>query len=512
MAESFYDLYCLEVEKNEKLTKELKTVKSHNLSLLNRIKYLEENQNDIIKRAVDKATQTLKEEIIELKKQIEHLRSVLNNDSTNSGLSTALTPLDKAKHIPNSREKTEKTKGGQKGHKKNKLYAFDEGEITDTEDHRIMECPQCGARMDETENIVFKDEYEFKVVVKKIRHRFMETRCPECGYITKAEIPNNLKEENQYGYGVQALASTLMNEGYVSMSRTKEIVAGLTNEEINLSVGYIAKLQKKLATCLKGFNEELKSTLMQLPMLHWDDTVIAVDKQRACLRFYGNEKYAYYRAHERKDKIGLDKDQILLSLDSNTYVVHDHNKVNYNDDYEFQNVECCVHLLRDLKKVIDNLGHAWPKDMIELLLKANHERNQGYAIDPEYISICYDQYVSVGYIENLEDKDKYYAEKENTLLKRLREYKENYLMWTYNKEIPFSNNVCERSLRSSKTKMKVSGQFSNIANAEYFAGIKSYIETGHRHGMNSMYLITRAFKGNPISIKEMQKHDEDYDY
>lgn len=147
-----------------------------------------------------------------------------------------------------------------------------------------------------------------------------------------------------------------------------------------------------------------------------------------------------------------------------------------------------------------------------MLLKANHERNQGFEIDPEYISICYEEYISNGSLENLADEDKYYAEKEKTLLKRLREYKENYLMWTYNKEIPFSNNVSERGLRSSKTKMKVSGQFSNIVNAEHFAEIRSYIETGHRHGMNSMYLITRALDGNPVLIEEMKKYEEDYVY
>lgn len=193
-----------------------------------------------------------------------------------------------------------------------------------------------------------------------------------------------------YGNGVKTLALTLLNEGYVSMMRTKEIISGLTNDEINVSVGYKAKLQKKLHDSLLGFNEELKRSVIQLPLLHWDDTVIAIDKQRACLRFYGDEKLAYYRAHEHKDKAGLDEDQILVSLDAKTAIVHDHNLVNYNDDYEFINVECCVHLLRDLKKVVDNLGHEWPKEMIELLLKANHERNQGFEIDAEYISICYD--------------------------------------------------------------------------------------------------------------------------
>lgn len=512
MAESFYDLYCLEVLKNEKLEKELKQVKASNKSLLKRIKYLEQNQDQIVERAVDKATRKLREEIVELKKQIEQLRSVLNNDSTNSGIPTSMTPINKQKHIPNSRVKTGNRKGAQKGHVKHDLPAFSVEEITHTVDHKVSECPQCGSDMDATGETVFKDEYDFDVVVKKIRHRFIETRCAGCGCVTRMDIPSNLKEENQYGYGVQALALTLMNEGYVSMARTKEIIAGLTKNEIDLSVGYIAKLQKRLDTCLKGFNEELKRAVIQLSVIHWDDTVIAVDKQRSCLRFYGNDKFAYYRAHEKKDKVGLDEDQILMSLDSDTYVVHDHNKVNYNAEYEFQNVECCVHLLRDLKKVVDNLGHEWPKHMIELLLKANHEQNQGDEIDAEYIGLCYDQYVCEGDIENTEDEDKYYAGDEKTLLKRLKEYKKNYLMWTCNKKIPFSNNIAERSLRSSKTKMKVSGQFSTIANAEYFAGIKSYIETGHRHGMNSMVLISRALAGNPVSLDEMKKYDKDYNY
>ena len=188
--------------------------------------------------------------------------------------------------------------------------------------------------------------------------------------------------------------------------------------------------------------------------------------------------------------------------------VHDHNKVNYNSDYEFQNVECCVHLLRDLKKVVDNLDHEWPKNLIELLLRENHNRNIGNYVDAGYISLIYDQYVAEGYYENLNDRNRYYGDTEETLLKRLEKYKENYLMWTLNEEIPFSNNVSERSLRSSKTKMKVSGQFINLKNAEYYANIRSYLETGHRHGVNSSELIERALKGDPILVEEMKEHDK----
>ena len=52
--------------------------------------------------------------------------------------------------------------------------------------------------------------------------------------------------------------------------------------------------------------------------------------------------------------------------------------------------------------------------------------------------------------------------------------------------------------------MKVSGQFQNIQNARYYARIKSYIETGKRHGMNSIKLIEGALKGEYITIGQMK--------
>jgi transposase len=65
-----------------------------------------------------------------------------------------------------------------------------------------------------------------------------------------------------------------------------------------------------------------------------------INTKRACLRFYGTEKLALYKAHMHKDKEGLDNDNILKLLPPTTTVMHDHNKVNYNEDYSFANAEC----------------------------------------------------------------------------------------------------------------------------------------------------------------------------
>lgn len=115
-----------------------------------------------------------------------------------------------------------------------------------------------------------------------------------------------MKEDNQYGKQVQSVALALMKEGMVSMNRTKSIISGLTHNEINLSEGYISKLQKRLYNSLEEYDHYFKWKIISLPVLHWDDTVIMISTNRVSLRFYGNYRIAYYSSHMHKDKKGFD--------------------------------------------------------------------------------------------------------------------------------------------------------------------------------------------------------------
>ena len=72
---------------------------------------------------------------------------------------------------------------------------------------------------------------------------------------------------------------------------------GITNGKIDLSEGYIAKLQNKAANNLKEFIKNIKLEIIKQLIVYWDDTVIMVDTQRSCLRFYGTDKIAMYVAH-----------------------------------------------------------------------------------------------------------------------------------------------------------------------------------------------------------------------
>lgn len=488
--------------KNEKLR-----IKNALLSKENAMLEAVEAKNEILELQLEK--ETAKNEALE--KELLRVTGLLNIDSRNSGIPTSKTPLSKNKIIPNSREKSEKKIGGQKGHQKSKLKAFDDNEVSEICEYVLEDCPHCGGGVKKTGETIQKDELDYEVVVIKKRNIFSVCECRKCGRQSHVPIPNRLKEENQYGSRVAALSLSLMNIGNVSVNKVRKMIYGLSEEEINPSEGYIIKQQQKAHKALIPFMNELQKKCLTLDTLYWDDTVIAINKKRGCLRFYGEDNIALYKAHQRKNKEGLDTDGILQFLAPTTVVMHDHNKVNYNKEYSFINIECNAHLLRDLQKTTEYLKHKWSAKLKELITKTYEARKVTIkkgkdAFPSDYVKDFFDQFDFIlleGIEENKVDCKKYFATDELALLKRILDYKDNYLSWVVNFHLPFTNNLSERSLRGIKSKMKISGQFQSVKTAQYYAAIKSYIETCYRNGINETKALIRLCEGNPYTVEEI---------
>jgi hypothetical protein len=504
---AFYKDYEQLFQRNEKLAGKLRSLQ-YNYNLISS-KYREAERK---KQELAEQNAAKDDLIIDLTKEIERLKGLLNIDGTNSGLPTSITPINKKKVIPNSRQKTGKKIGGQYGHPKKKLERFPDSEIDTYVEHVLDECPECRCTdLEDTGDVIEKDCLDYKIVVTKTRHGFRVQRCRQCGKEVHERIPMDLKEENQYGVQVQAMALTLMNQGNVSLNKVRKMTYGFTEGEIHLSEAYLCKLQERASRNAWNFCEDVRKEILKQDVVYWDDTVIMINTQRACLRFYGTEKLALYKAHMHKDKEGLDNDNILKLLPNTTTVVHDHNKVNYNKDYSYGNAECNEHLLRDLKKVQDNLGHKWAEELAKLLTDTNKKReeliNNGVPeFSKEMLSSffeCFNDIMIKAYRENGEVNSKYYGEDEKTLILRILDFKNEYLAWVVNFDIPFTNNLSERSLRGAKSKMKISGQFQNVKTASFYANIKSYLETCYRNGINEFYALLRLCRGDPFKLEEI---------
>lgn len=464
------------------------------------------------KLAVQKAKMdVLAGEVAVLKKELLRLHGLTQTNGSNSGMPTSQTPVHQTKRIPNSRQLSTKRKGGQPGHKKATLAPFKLEEVTTFDRHELAVCPDCQGVLVETAETRVKDELDYEVIIVKKRHEFPEYRCTQCGHKNHARIPANLKEAAQYGSHVQALALSFMNEANVSIHKTKQMIEGFTFNEISPSEGYLAKRQKRAAKLLGPFMEELRGQLLTQPLLYWDDTVIMIDTKRSCLRFYGDEQFAFYKAHLHKDLEGIKSDQLLTLLGAETTVMHDHNRVNYNPQFSYENIECNVHLLRDLRKCVDNTGHQWAKQLDDLITEANHKRTAliaaGETAATQTAVVTFfaqlDACLVKGRAEVQHDATHYYTQTERALLNRLGKYRPYYFAWVTNFDLPFSNNLSERGLRGVKSKLKVAGQFQTWETASFYATIKSYLETCYRHGVNGIASLERLLSGQPYTVKEL---------
>jgi len=455
-----------------------------------------------------------KDKIIDEKnKEIARLKALLNSDGTNTGIPTSQTPINKKKIIPNTRVKSNKPIGGQLGHKKHKLEKFKEEEINDNIEYTLDNCPCCHGRL---ENIgeVCKDELSYRFVTIKRRNHFIKYKCLNCHKEVHQNIPTRLKEENQYGSEIQSVALSLANEGNVSMNKIRHIIHGFSHGEIDMSEGYIAKLQKKASQKLEAFKRTLYLRLLKEKLLYWDDTVIMINTKRSCLRFYGNEKIAYYTAHNHKNEEGILNDNILNTLSDETIVMHDHNRINYR--YSYQNIECNVHLLRDIEKCKMNTCHEWCDKFKHLIQEAIHDRKKVSSenkekFDEEYIMSFDEKFNDIllnAIEENKNSINAYYNKEEKTLINRILEYKSNYFLWMHDFTLPYDDNLSERALRSTKTKMKVAGQFQNEQNAKYYANIKTYIETCYRNNINPTDALIRLMEDNPYTIEEIFQNEK----
>lgn len=453
--------------------------------------------------------------IDEMKNKLAHYEALLDIDGTNSGIPTSHTPIGKKKVIPNTREKSGKLKGGQPGHEKHMLMPPNDDEVNDTCEHKLEAgdvCCKCGSTAYEyTGETDDKYVYDVEVNVKKTKHIYYIYRCSCCGQLLRAEIEPGIRQQCQYGPAVQALALSLTNTVNSPFNKTAMFINGITSGELSPCEGYIAKLQRRAANKLSAFMRELKKLLITRTLVYWDDTVIMIMTQRGCLRFYGGESIAYYTAHSKKDLDSLADDKLLEYLTDETSVMHDHNTVNYNEIFHYQNIECNQHLQRDLKKSADETGHGEFIELKDLISDTIHERSemirQGEkCFSDTYIQAFHDKVDDImerAEKKNEEDYNTYSGPFEKRIINRMKKYKDNYFEWLKDFSLPTTNNLSERALRCVKSHMKISGQFESEETASFYATIKSYIETCRRNNINEVDALTRLSSGNPYTVKEI---------
>jgi len=414
---------------------------------------------------------SLKQESYAIKTELEeehaknqNLVSQINKTHENSSIPSSM----KINHKPitNNREKSGKSPGGQLGHKGHCRKKQKPTEVIDIKPPKeYLDNPDYKP----TGRIIKRQRIGVKVMPYTEEYVTMEFKNIKTGKLVHAEFPAGVVNDVNYDGSVKAFAFLLNNHCNVSMDKTREFLSEVTDGALEISKGMICGLSKEFSEKSKTEQTEAFSKLVVAPVLHVDFTTAKVNGKNVNVAVCATDENAAYFAREHKGHKGIKNTP--AEINPNT-LVHDHDKTFYG--YGRLHQECLVHILRYLLDSIQNEKNlTWSNLMRELLQEMIHYRNS-LGVEEDLSPVKISEFEKrFGQILDIADKEydyeppsKYYRDGFN-LKKRLREFKEAYLLFLHDKNVPTDNNLAERLLRIFKRKQRQVMTFRSFNTLDY---------------------------------------------
>ncbi|MEG2610568.1 MAG: IS66 family transposase [Bacilli bacterium] len=500
---TFKNKLKIQKEDFEDWKKENKSSIQEKNSLLKKIKELKRKHMLYVEDAMSKKRK-LEDEKENLEITIKNLTHRINKNSSNSSIPSSTERIyTKKKCVNTSRVKTQRTTGGQFGHKGTGLTKEKAKELIQSKKvkHEIKKHVLLGASID-TSKCIVKYELEIETITKVIEHRFYVKE-------NSNEIPEEYNTDVIYGNNLKTFATMMLNEGFISLNRTKRIIDEMSNNTIKLSEGSLVNFNKELARNSNRSIEKIKDALIKAKVLHVDESGVRVNGDLKWIHTAVTEGYTLYQIEDKRGKKGIDNLGILKYFIG--VLIHDH-FVSYYKYITMTHAECNAHILRYLKQVIEIFQRKGAEKFLEYLIKINNEKKalqiKGVnEFSKEKIEEIYTKYSEILSEWELE-YEKYVKGKKKTqsliaegnLFKRLKKYKKEHLLFIKDFEVPFSNNQAEKALRLIKTKMKVSGCFRGKDKGSNFAIIRSLLETSKKNGINLFKTVNKTFKKEELDF------------
>ncbi|NJO92607.1 MAG: IS66 family transposase [Chloroflexia bacterium] len=437
----------------------------------------------------------LKKENAALKLEISELQARLKSNSRNSSKPPSSDGYTKKPAFP---KQSKGKKGGQKGHKGKTLQQIPNPD-------EIIKCLptqcKCGHNLSNNRSDLSEKRQVFELPKTKLsvtEYQIHKTQCPKCGAENKGKVPEGVNSPAQYGNHAKAFAVLLNTHYKLPFKKIQLLFNDLFGYSINESTIYTAS--KTCYDKLEKTEEIIKSRVASQKVAHADESGIRVNGSLHWLHVATSTLYTYLFVHEKRGKEALDSDKSILS-DFKNWLVHDcwSSYFKYNG---FNHAICGAHILRELEALVESGNSKWAKTfktfLLDIYSQPFENRMTRKAItDSRYSRIC-----QIG--ERLEPppikikgkKGRYKRTKGRNLVERLMREKEAVLAFTFDKDVPFTNNLAERDIRPVKVKMKVSNCFRTFEGAEIYSRIESFASTARKQNRNIFQELCNTLNGN----------------
>ena len=442
---------------------------------------------------LNKKIDSLTQENQVLKDDNARLKSIINNDSSNTSLPPSTDQKGgKAANTYNGRNKTGRKAGGQKGHKgKTLTKSYVQKKIESGEfRHDIHNIGNPSHKKYITKYAL---DLDVVPVIKEIR-----IYADKNGHFS---VPSEYQSDVTYGENIKAMAVALYSEGVMSNDKIAAFLNAISGNRIELSEGSVYGFCRKFAKESVVSVEHLENELLNQNVVATDATVTTTNGKQSYIRNFSIHNTVVYHAMRSKSVKALQEINFLGKYTG--ILVHDHETALYH--FGTDHAECNVHLIRYLRKNSEDTGNPWSGQMIDLLCKMNRNRKtlieKGVTSFSEKVIEEYEkQYhnlITEGRKQNKKTCARYAKKEEKTLLNRLEKYSRNHLLFLHNFEVLFDDNISERDLRKVKNRQKMAGGFRKDSGQEMYCTILTIIETLKRRKMGLLENIRKIFMGTP---------------
>ncbi len=442
-----------------------------------------------------------------LDERLKRLEAILHKDSHNSSLPPSSDGLN---HYPkSSREKSNHSPGGQKGHPGSTLKRSSTPETVIV--YSVDKCSRCGCSLKKVAPTDHDIRQVMDIPLLKLtitEHQSESKTCPHCGTTTQASFPEGITKAVQYGENIKTVGVYLMQYQLLTSRRTTEAIKDLFR--FNVSEGSLFNWSKELSKGLEASSESIKGHIIEQPVVHFDETGINCNTQLRWLHVACTSDATLYSAHPNRGSVAMEAIGILPLFKGTA--VHDMWASYFK--YDYSHGICNAHIIRELTFVFEEYKQLWAQQLKKLLQKMNTivERCRASgktALNSQTLrryEKLYDKIIGKALRKNPKlfgsphKRGRVKQSKVRNLLDRLRDHRKSVLAFLYDFSIPFTNNLAERDLRMTKVKLKISGCFRSDVGAERYAHIRSYLSTTKKNGVVAFDAISNAFKGVPFRL------------
>ena len=433
---------------------------------------------------------TLVTELEEAKAEIKTLKAQLSKNSNNS--SKPPSSDHPGKQVKNSRIKSGKPSGGQIGHEgKTKQPRPKPDTVVKLEPQTKCDCG--GHIIINNDAFLVRQQEDLQPAkVITVEYRAHDGKCGCCGKEYKASFPEGVDGLISYGPNLRGMIAYLNAYQLLPLKRIAEMMKHQYGIEI--SQGTIVNVMNEAYANLAPVESRLKGEIIRSDIVFFDESGMRVRARLYWIHSASTKECTVYLVHPKRGKDAMDEMGILPVFQGTA--IHDHWKSYYH--YLCAHAECNAHHLRHLQWLFESLGCDWAGEMICLLLRIKRHVDLSRAFDADCLpQEAIDEYECVyrkilavaGKIESPHIESK-------RMVNRLATYEQESLLFMFDFDVPFTNNLAERDIRMPKLKQKISGGFRSEDGADAFARIRGYVSTAIKRGKSVYDGLIAVFNGD----------------